>query len=197
MDSMEGGSPISLKQNGSQSDERVSDAGKFNVLSYLKGACLLRMFESFVTTQMFQNGLRSFLTSHSYKVGSETDFWHALEEVGFADATEVTRPWTAQHGFPLIKIAEWKQVNETRVLFLTQEKFCANPRLNEDKRGLRGFRWSIPLEFITGREPKKVVSSVMMRERMLEVSIPVSFKGDWVKVSKLLQYYLPFMILIN
>lgn len=65
---------------------------------------------------------------------------------------------------------------------MTQEKFCVDPQFNESKSMFKDFKWCIPLEFRTGRSPRKAVHTAVMNSKMQEICVGEVLCSDWVKV---------------
>ena len=55
-------------------------AGMFDVLTYEKGASVLRMLEQYLGAEAFRDGIRLYLKRHAYANAETTDLWDALEE---------------------------------------------------------------------------------------------------------------------
>src|SRR6267142_693435 len=55
-------------------------AGMFDILTYEKGASVLRMLEQYLGADAFRNGIRLYLRHHAYANAETTDLWDALEE---------------------------------------------------------------------------------------------------------------------
>ncbi|MGA3352501.1 MAG: M1 family metallopeptidase [Acidimicrobiales bacterium] len=75
----------------------------FDVLTYEKGASLLRMLEQYLGTDRFRDGVRRYLADHRYGNTETTDLWDAIE------ASAEGRPirammdsWIRQGGHPLV-----------------------------------------------------------------------------------------------
>ena len=53
--------------------------GMFDVLTYEKGAAVVRMLEQYLGADPFRDGIRHYLTSHAYGNTETTDLWDAIE----------------------------------------------------------------------------------------------------------------------
>ena len=51
----------------------------FDVLTYEKGAAVLRMLEQYLGAEEFRNGIRLYLKKHEYANTETSDLWDALE----------------------------------------------------------------------------------------------------------------------
>ena len=61
----------------------------FDLLTYEKGAAVLRMLEQHIGPEVFRDGVRTYLKAHAYANTVTTDLWDALEEVSGARVRDV------------------------------------------------------------------------------------------------------------
>ncbi|MGI8757818.1 MAG: M1 family metallopeptidase, partial [Acidimicrobiales bacterium] len=78
--------------------------GMFDVLTYQKGASVLRMLEQYLGTEGFRSGIRNYLTAHQYGNAETTDLWDAIEEATAAPVRRIMDSWIFQGGYPLIGV---------------------------------------------------------------------------------------------
>ena len=85
---------------------RPEDAeGMFDVLTYEKGASVLRMVERYLGTIRFRDGVRSYLAGHLYGNTETTDLWDAIEESAEDEPIRaVMDSWIFQGGYPLVDV---------------------------------------------------------------------------------------------
>jgi len=88
--------------------------GMFDILTYEKGGSVLRMLEQYLGEETFRDGIRHYLTKHSYANTITTDLWDALEEISKQPVRDVMNTWILQGGHPLVTLANGE---------LTQEPF--------------------------------------------------------------------------
>jgi puromycin-sensitive aminopeptidase len=74
----------------------------FDVLTYEKGASVLRMLEQYLGPDVFRTGVRRYLREHAYGNADTRDLWAALGEAAGAPIPEVMDGWIFQPGFPLV-----------------------------------------------------------------------------------------------
>ncbi len=101
--------------------------GMFDVLTYKKGAALLRMLEQYLEPEVFRRGIGLYLSKHKYDNTETTDLWDAIEESAKQPVREIMDSWIYQEGHPLISA---DLVAAGRTLKLTQNRF-----LNDDGSG--------------------------------------------------------------
>jgi puromycin-sensitive aminopeptidase len=78
--------------------------GMFDVLTYEKGGSVLRMLEQYLGEETFRDGIRHYLTKHSYANTVTTDLWDALEEISKQPVRDVMNTWILQGGHPLVTL---------------------------------------------------------------------------------------------
>ncbi len=81
-------------------------AGMFDVLTYEKGASVLRMLEQYLGAEAFRDGIRLYLRRHAYANAETTDLWDALEESTRQPARALMDSWIFQPGHPLVSVEQ-------------------------------------------------------------------------------------------
>src|SRR5215467_12429580 len=80
---------------------RDADA-MFDVLTYEKGASVLRMLEQYLGPTVFRDGVRDYLRRHAYDNAETGDLWAALGRAANQPIPEVMDAWIFQPGYPLV-----------------------------------------------------------------------------------------------
>jgi puromycin-sensitive aminopeptidase len=97
----------------------------FDVLTYEKGASVLRMLEQYIGPAVFRDGVRRYLERHAFGNTETADLWRALGEASELPIPEVMDGWIFHPGYPLIdveKTAEGRVVlRQRRFLYLGDE----------------------------------------------------------------------------
>jgi puromycin-sensitive aminopeptidase len=97
----------------------------FDVLTYEKGASVLRMLEQYIGPAVFRDGVRRYLERHAFGNTETADLWRALGEASELPIPEVMDGWIFHPGYPLIdvqKTAEGRVVlRQRRFLYLGGE----------------------------------------------------------------------------
>ncbi len=76
--------------------------GMFDVLTYQKGAGVLRMLERYLGPDTFRAGIRRYLADHQLSNTETSDLWDSLEEVSGQPVRRIMDTWIFQGGFPLV-----------------------------------------------------------------------------------------------
>lgn len=77
----------------------------FDAISYGKGAHVLQMIEAYVGEQAFREGVRRYLTAHSYSNATSNDLWAAIEDASGKNVKKIMLSWTSQPGFPVVTVS--------------------------------------------------------------------------------------------
>ena len=93
--------------------------GMFDVLTYLKGAAVLRMLEQYLGEERFRLGVGHYLQLHSYGNTETSDLWDAIEETSGEPVRRLMDSWIWQPGYPLVNAAL-----DGDELVLTQQRFA-------------------------------------------------------------------------
>ena len=74
--------------------------GMFDVLTYEKGAAVVRMLEQYLGEDAFRAGIRHYLANHQYGNTETTDLWDAIEEATGEPVRRIMDSWIFQGGHP-------------------------------------------------------------------------------------------------
>ena len=146
-------------------------AGMFDILTYEKGASVLRMLEQYLGDEKFRDGIRLYLRRHAYDNAETTDLWDALEESTIQPVRALMDSWIFQAGYPLISVEK-----DSKGLRLSQEIFRY---LQDGSDGER--KWHVPI-FVRAETKSGVVNKTIL---MTEKEQRVDFDGDiaWAVVN--------------
>lgn len=75
----------------------------FDAISYGKGACVLRMLESYVGEEAFRKGVSDYLKKFSFSNASGKDLWQSLGRASGLPVSRVAREWLTRPGYPLVE----------------------------------------------------------------------------------------------
>lgn len=100
--------------------------GMFDVLTYEKGASVLRMLEQFITEEKFRKGMNLYLDNHKFANTETSDLWNALENASGQPVRKIMDSWIFQPGFPVITI---QLINDNKAIKLEQRRFLYLPEV--------------------------------------------------------------------
>ncbi len=148
----------------------------FDVLTYQKGAAVLRMLEQYLGAATFRKGISHYLTVHAHANTETSDLWDAIEAVSGEPVRAIMETWIGQGGYPLISVAPGEDPGSIR---LSQQRFLYDNDGAEREDG--GARWAVPVNL------RASVGGVVQRQRLLVDgdSASINFDGpvDWVVVN--------------
>ena len=152
---------------------RDADA-MFDVLTYEKGAAVLRMLEQYLGPEVFRDGIRRYLVEHRYANAETTDLWKALGEATPDPVPAIMDGWIFRPGYPMVT-ASLDAAGAG--LLLAQRRFT----YLEDGTGEREL-WQVPvtLRVSAGGQARRV--------RLLlgsaEERVALEAAPDWVVVNE-------------
>ena len=77
-------------------------AGMFDILTYTKGAAVLRMLEQYLGAERFREGIRRYLDEHRFGNTETHDLWDAIEKATGEPVRRIMDGWIWQGGYPLV-----------------------------------------------------------------------------------------------
>jgi len=151
---------------------RDADA-MFDVLTYEKGAAVLRMLEQYLGPEVFREGVRRYLVEHQYANAETTDLWKALGEATPDPVPAIMEGWIFRPGYPMVTAS---LDHGGPGLLLAQRRFtylpdpAAEPQL-----------WQVPvtLRVSVAGEPRQMRLLLGAEERVALEAAP-----DWVVVNE-------------
>ncbi len=78
--------------------------GMFDLLTYEKGAAVVRMLEQWLGEDTFRDGIRHYLNTHAYGNTETHHLWDALEATAGRPVTAAMETWIFQGGYPVIEV---------------------------------------------------------------------------------------------
>jgi puromycin-sensitive aminopeptidase len=97
---------------------RDADA-MFDVLTYEKGASVLRMLEQYLGPEMFRTGVRDYLETHKFANADTGDLWAALGRASRQPIPAVMDGWIFRPGYPVVTVSR----DAGGQLVLAQQRF--------------------------------------------------------------------------
>jgi puromycin-sensitive aminopeptidase len=143
--------------------EAPSDAdAMFDVLTYEKGASVLRMMEQYLGVETFRAGVRDYLHRHAYGNTQTSDLWHALGRASNQPIPEIMDGWVFKSGYPLLSARL-----DGSALILSQRRFTYLPTESVAEQ-----RWQLPVH-LSIRAPGKTESRrFLLQDAEARVELP-------------------------
>jgi puromycin-sensitive aminopeptidase len=155
---------------------READA-MFDVLTYEKGASVLRMLEQYLGPEVFRQGVRDYLRAHQYANADTGDLWAALGQASGQPIPAVMDAWILTPGYPLVSVSV-----EGRELVLRQQRFTYLPEpLRWWGAGPAGpgspGRWQVPVQLRLTADGRDTVERVLLAEPEVRRPLPAGFES--------------------
>ncbi len=109
--------------------------GMFDLLTYEKGCGVLRMLEQHIGSDVFRDGVRTYLKEHAYGNTVTSDLWDALEDASGAPVRDVMDTFILQGGHPLVSL---------HAEALSQQPFALGP-VPPGATSSIGTAWRVPI----------------------------------------------------
>jgi len=157
---------------------RDADA-MFDVLTYEKGASVLRMLEQYLGPDVFRAGVRGYLREHAYANADTADLWAALGNAAHTPIHAMMDGWILKPGFPLVSARR-----DGGDLVLTQQRFTYRPDPPPfvTPSGSRDQRWQIPIQVRFGTPSGERVVRLVLDGAEARVSVPAG--SDYALVNE-------------
>jgi puromycin-sensitive aminopeptidase len=145
--------------------------GMFDVLTYQKGAAVVRMLEQYLGAEPFRLGIARYLDNHRYDNTETTDLWDAIEASSGEPARALMDSWIFQGGYPLVSVEPGPTPS---TLTLSQAHF----------RYLGGGegRWQIPVGIRASVAGRLAHRKLLLTEK--ETTVDLGGPVDWVVVNE-------------
>jgi len=118
-------------------------AENFDLITYEKGAAVVRMLERYLGAEPFREGVRAYVRRHREKNAVAADLWRALSEASGIKVGPVARAWIEQGGYPVVELRRASRRRGRPALLLRQDRFTERP--GRPARSRRpGPTWPVP-----------------------------------------------------
>ena len=119
----------------------------FGSITYDKGASLIRMVESFITTDSWRKGLNSYLTKFAFQGAIPDNLFYEWDVAAKSDGTlandkyvkTIMDTWTLQKNYPVVTV---DRDYDQDIAILRQERFLEEPDETGDNHV---YKWWIPI----------------------------------------------------
>ncbi|OWF45520.1 Aminopeptidase N [Mizuhopecten yessoensis] len=125
-------------------------ADLFDIITYSKGASVIRMMWFFLGEETFRRGLEGYLKDQMFGNVAHDDLWRALQKQAEADGRTgfdvktVMDTWIMQKNFPVVTVTR-----HAGQLTLTQQRFLLRV---DNTTNSTGYSWEIPFTYTTHQE---------------------------------------------
>ena len=146
----------------------------FDVLTYEKGAAVLRMLEQFLGAEVFRKGISAYLKKHQYNNTETGDLWDALEAASGQPVRSMMDTWIFQQGFPVVSAAP---TADGRALKISQRRFFFAPPENPEVQ-----LWHVPVMVRARTDQGTEVHKLLLTEA--ETTLQLPGKIEWALLNE-------------
>jgi puromycin-sensitive aminopeptidase len=149
------------------------DAGAmFDVLTYEKGASVLRMLEQYLGADVFRKGVSLYLKKHEYANAETTDLWDGIEEASKEPVRQMMDTWIFNPGYPLISVTP-----SGNGITLTQQRFFYLAEGADTKQ-----LFHVPIMYKAKTDKGTITKKFIMDKDKMSIELPG--KVEWVVVNE-------------
>ncbi|XP_069322719.1 aminopeptidase N isoform X2 [Eulemur rufifrons] len=144
VDALASSHPLSTPASEINTPAEISEL--FDTITYNKGAAVLRMLSTFLTEDLFKEGLASYLHTFAYQNTIYLDLWEHLQQAVDNQTSiklpttvrNIMDPWILQMGFPVITV-------DTKTGNISQQHFLLDPDSNVTRPSDFNYLWIVPI----------------------------------------------------
>jgi puromycin-sensitive aminopeptidase len=155
----------------------------FDVLTYEKGASVLRMLEQYLGPDVFRAGVRHYLRAHAYDNADTGDLWAALQRTATQPVLDLMQGWIFRPGYPLINVDLDQDPARGSRLLIAQQRFTYLPSSSlgaADPENERDQRWHAPLLIRIAARGQSRTHRVLLTEPETRLDLPDGFESALV-----------------
>jgi puromycin-sensitive aminopeptidase len=148
--------------------------GMFDVLTYQKGASVVRMLEQYLGAETFREGIRLYMSKHAYGNTETTDLWDAIEEASGEPVRSTMDSWIFQGGYPVITV---DSTDDGSGIEIAQRRFryLGTP---DDADA----RWQVPIILRASVDGQVATRKLLLSDAAATIAFGDS-KVDWIVVN--------------
>ncbi len=138
----------------------------YDVLTYEKGAAVVRMLEQYLGEEPFRDGIRAYLAAHAYGNTETHDLWDAIESSTGQPARQIMDSWIFQGGYPLVDV----ELTSPTSVRLRQQRFGYDD--------VAAQQWSVPVVLGVGSDGARRRVPALLDSDIVDVDLGAP--ADWV-----------------
>ncbi|MES1921271.1 hypothetical protein MHBO_002824 [Bonamia ostreae] len=135
----------------------------FDVISYRKGASLLKMLHEYIGDKAFRAGMTKYLKHYSYRNADSDGLWKFLAKESEKDVSGFMELFTRRQGYPKIDIELVSIKGKKHTFRLRQSRFLTSGKTTEKTI------WKVPIKIDVSGEKKWVY----MHSEVMEVDFDI------------------------
>ncbi|XP_044135447.1 aminopeptidase N-like [Bufo gargarizans] len=148
VDALASSHPLTSKEEDVKTPSQISSL--FDSITYSKGAVVIRMLSSFITEDIFVQGLQTYLKEFEYSNTVYIDLWKHLQAAVDKSSIyldnkieDIMNTWVLQMGFPVVTI-------NTTTGVVQQKHFLLDPNATVTRPSDFNYTWFVPIKYFSG-----------------------------------------------
>ena len=148
----------------------------FDVLTYEKGASVLRMLEQYIGPDTFREGVQLYLRTHAYGNADTKDLWIAMAAAAKHDIPQLLNQWVFGSGYPLISA----ELTGSSEITISQQRFTYLPPSSSGDPGQPATQqvWHVPIHLKIFQEEGVEARRILLSQEQASVRLP----AQWTSV---------------
>jgi puromycin-sensitive aminopeptidase len=138
----------------------------FDILTYEKGAAVVRMLEQYLGETRFREGIRRYIDTHAFGNTETSDLWDALEAASGEPVRRTMESWIFQGGYPVVALTAVGAHDIT----VEQARFGYGGAPTAGQNG--DARWSIPLRISIATPAGPHEARALLEDRSMKIPLP-------------------------
>lgn len=134
---------------------------------YAKGSRVLCMLESYIGTNAFRDGLKTYFSRHAYSNTTSSDLWQAFSDTSGHDIGDFMADWLSRPGYPVVTVK-----HEGESISLEQERFLIDHASSSDI-------WPVPVN-ISGSHDLLTTKSAELTNKQNSLIINPDAQGHFI-----------------
>jgi puromycin-sensitive aminopeptidase len=143
----------------------------FDVLTYEKGASVLRMLEQHLGPKVFRDGVRAYLRAHAHGNADTGDLWTALGRSAKQAVPELMDGWIFKPGYPILSVSV-----EHGTLVIEQQRFTYLTD-SASRSAITDQRWQIPVQMRLSAGGTHRSTRLLLTEKQIRIDLPRGFES--------------------
>uniref|UniRef100_A0A8C8ZGF7 Aminopeptidase n=1 Tax=Prolemur simus TaxID=1328070 RepID=A0A8C8ZGF7_PROSS len=177
VDALASSHPLSTPASEIKTPAEISEL--FDTITYNKGAAVLRMLSTFLTEDLFKEGLASYLHTFAYQNTVYLDLWEHLQQAVDNQTSiklpttvrNIMDPWILQMGFPVITV-------DTQTGSISQQHFLLDPDSNVTRPSDFNYLWIVPISSL--RSGKQQENYWLEGNKIAQSPLFQTSDGGWI-----------------
>jgi puromycin-sensitive aminopeptidase len=153
--------------------ESPHDTENFDIITYEKGAAVLRMVHDFLGDEPFRAGLRTYMAEFAEGNASGADLWRHLQQASHQPVGQMMESWVRQAGHPLLEVA-LEDSGQSTALRLGQRRFISGGRTSDGEQA-----WQVPVTVRYEDDTGTREARMLLGERSQSFPLPVEGELRW------------------